>query len=82
MRDNRHEFVCRYVALMTTTKYHRERVDGYQLKQVGKKFQILWNGNKCGYGLMDAQTAYSWMVRLPLRKFQVEADQWRVQECS
>lgn len=82
MLNNHHEFVCRYVALMTTTKYHRSRVDGYQLKQKGSKYQIFFNNSTCGYPLMDASTTYTWLTRIPLCRFQVEADQWRISECS
>ena len=81
MRD-RNRFVCEYVALMTQKKNQRLRVNGYQLKKVGEKYQIFWDGKTCGYPPMGVSDAYGWVIRLPLIRLGREANDWRLSQCE
>lgn len=70
-------FVCDYVVLMTAKKVNRELVGNYQVKKSGEGYTILFNGNASGYGVMTAETTYSWLERLPLVYFARQADELR-----
>ena len=72
-RKNMHQFAADYAATMTATKKGRELVDGYQVKACRHGYKITWYGMGCGYGIMDASTLYSWMVRTPLNYYAIKA---------
>lgn len=82
-RGNWKLWVAKVVCAMTRRKADRELTGGYGVKQVKGLFQIVRDGAPADpYPPMDAETLYSWMVRLPLAYWQARADEIRNTICK
>lgn len=71
-------FVAEYVVATTARKEGRELVGGYQVKKVNGGYTILLGSLNPGYGVMNAETLYSWFCRLPLNYLARQADDLRI----